>query len=233
MCEPILSLADGGGTIDAVEFSKLFEVMKGKITQGNNHLTDWIYRHKRWGGVPIFKAMVDWRHFGKIADSAIVANSVTLILSNSFPEMEQMVYEGRTGESGYIVLKICEYLDDTFCLVFVIEILIRVLAFGVFFIPSLSNWFDLIVSVAGVPGFSCFGKCKLIAVKVNVLRLMRTPRLLRLLGSSGQVSKLIRYARTCHPVSVTVFCHPVSVTVFCHPVSVTVLMPTLLVAGLR
>ena len=191
-------LADAGGTIDAFEFSKLLEVMQVKMQVKKNPLENWVYRHKaRWGGLPFFKRMVDWKHFGKIADMAIVANSLTLMLSNTFDEMEQYVHEQRTDDASYVALKVCEYLDDVFCLVFVVEILIRVLAHGVFFIPSLSNWFDLIVSLAGVPGFSCFGRCKLLPIKVNVLRLMRTPRLLRLLGSSGKVSVLIRYATIC------------------------------------
>lgn len=190
---------DAGGTIDAVEFSKLLEVMKGKMTESKNPLDDWVKRNKRWGGLPFFRRMVDWKHFGKIADMAIVLNCVTLMLSNTFNEMEQYVYEGRTGDSAYFVLKVCEYLDDVFCLVFVVEIMVRVFAYGIFFIPSMSNWFDLIVSLAGVPGFSCFGRCKLLPVKVNVLRLMRTPRLLRLLGSSGEVSVLIRTAISIVP----------------------------------
>ena len=105
-------LADAGGTIDAVEFSKLLEVMKGKMTESKNPLDDWVKRNKRWGGLPFFRRMVDWKHFGKIADMAIVLNCVTLMLSNTFNEMEQYVYEGRTGDSAYFVLKVCEYLDD-------------------------------------------------------------------------------------------------------------------------
>ena len=45
VCECMVLVADGGGTIDAVEFSKSLEVMKTKLTDGKGSLTDWVWRH--------------------------------------------------------------------------------------------------------------------------------------------------------------------------------------------
>lgn len=170
-------------------------MLRLRLQKTREPVTDFVKKHSQYSGFSFFQKIFNLKYFGSITDMAILCCVLTMTLTCCLPDADELIHRGLADSAEYKITKACDYIDDFLCFVFIFEVLIRILAQGVNFIPLFSNWFDLIVSLLGFLSFTCFDLgCNPIKISanLNVLRLLRTPRMLRLIGSARNLVLLLR-----------------------------------------